>query len=181
MFCIFTLAAAFLDAALGDSSAQHDVNMKSSVPAVSHFISLHHLYSSLLNCLKVARGTGIGSILKSFFILHRKNLWGWGLCSSLLGLFQIPSHFFSLVCLWPIINVNSRWITVIYPSWRYIESTDPDPALASFLPNYGCLHFGGKSRLVLLDHLSLGTCSDLVVTCTVPVMVVLEIRAKDMS
>lgn len=70
MFCIFTLAAAFLDTALGDSSAQHNVNTKSSVPAVSHFISLHHLYSSL--CLKVARGTGIGFILKSFLFYTGK-------------------------------------------------------------------------------------------------------------
>lgn len=70
---------------------------------------------------------------------------------------------------------------VIYPSWLYVECTGPNPVLASFLPNYGYIHFGGKSRLVLLDPLSQARGPHSVVTCTVPVMVVLEARTGDRS
>lgn len=70
---------------------------------------------------------------------------------------------------------------VVYPSWLYIEFSDPEPALASFLPNHSCLRGGGKSRLILLDCRLQALSPDLVVTCAAPVTVGPETRARDMS
>lgn len=70
---------------------------------------------------------------------------------------------------------------VVYPSWLYIESADPEPALASFLPNHSCLRGGGKSRLILLDCCLQALSPDLVVTCAAPVTIGPETRARDMN
>lgn len=70
---------------------------------------------------------------------------------------------------------------VIYLSWLYIEFSELEPALASFLPNHSCLRVGGKSRLILWDCCLQALDPDLAVTCSASVRAVLETRARDMS
>lgn len=85
----------------------------------------------------MVRGTGIGFILKYFYFVLEKPV-RVKLTQQFVRTLQIPLHFFSLDCLWTIINVNLSWITVIYPSWLYTESADLESALASFLANHSC-------------------------------------------